>query len=68
MYWLCCKYFPIPATSDHWLEVGDEIRNLSVAYDNDSGSVDIEADAADRKGAEDEVIPVNFKRSEPMEY
>ena len=45
VYWLCCKYSPIPATSDHWLEVGDEL--VSVVDDNDS---DVEADAADRKG------------------
>jgi len=41
VYWLCCKYSPIPATSDHWLEVGDD--------DNDS---DIEADAAHGKDRE----------------
>jgi NCS1 family nucleobase:cation symporter-1 len=33
IYYLLCRYFPIPATSDHWHEVGDEIgRNLSVVY------------------------------------
>jgi len=64
VYWLCCKYYPIPATSDHWLEVGDEIRNLSVVYDNDSGSVDIEADAPDMNGSKE---GINFKDSEPTE-
>ena len=33
MYYLLCYYFPIPATSDTWLEVGDTIRNPSLAYD-----------------------------------
>ena len=39
---MLCKISPIPATSDRWMEVGDEVRNVSVAYgvdgDDDSGS------------------------------
>jgi NCS1 family nucleobase:cation symporter-1 len=36
-YYLLCRFFPIPATSDKWLEVGDEITDVSVAYrDSDS--------------------------------
>lgn len=34
MYWTLCRFFPIPATSDRWLEVGDEITDISVAYQN----------------------------------
>ncbi|KAL8649495.1 MAG: hypothetical protein Q9210_004364 [Variospora velana] len=34
-YYLLCRFFPIPATSDTWMEVGDEIRNPSVAYGAD---------------------------------
>ncbi|KAH8702775.1 uracil permease [Phaeosphaeriaceae sp. PMI808] len=35
-YWGLCKISPIPATSDVWMEVGDEITDVSVAYpDND---------------------------------
>ncbi len=43
-YWMLCKLSPIPACSERWMEVGDEIRNVSVAYgaggeyDGDSGS------------------------------
>ncbi|KAF2260377.1 uracil permease-like protein [Lojkania enalia] len=37
-YWGLCKVFPVPATSETWLEVGDEIREMSVAYANDSAS------------------------------
>ena len=55
VYYLSCRFFPIPATSDRWLEVGEEIRNMSVAYDNDSGSGDIEAEAAYAKGANEEI-------------
>ncbi|KAK3307125.1 permease for cytosine/purines, uracil, thiamine, allantoin-domain-containing protein [Chaetomium strumarium] len=40
MYWALCKFFPVPATSDRWMEVGDEIDDLRVAYDNQSGSLD----------------------------
>ncbi|KAL2016324.1 hypothetical protein VTK56DRAFT_3865 [Thermocarpiscus australiensis] len=45
MYWGLCKIFPIPATSDRWLEVGDEIDDLRVAYDDQSGSREFEDDA-----------------------
>ena len=32
VYWGLCKVWPIPATSDSWLELGDEITEISVAY------------------------------------
>ncbi|KAK3078342.1 hypothetical protein LTS18_007764, partial [Coniosporium uncinatum] len=41
-YWLLCKFFPIPAVSDRWCELGDEIRNVSLAYDNGSDGYDEE--------------------------
>jgi len=37
IYWGLCKFFPIPATSDRWMEVGDEVDDIRVAYDNQSG-------------------------------
>jgi NCS1 family nucleobase:cation symporter-1 len=38
IYWSLCKISPIPACAEVWTEVGDEIRNISVAYDqNTSG-------------------------------
>ncbi|KAK6221027.1 uracil permease [Pestalotiopsis sp. IQ-011] len=37
MYWGLCKLSPVPATSDHWMEVGDEITDISLAYDGRSG-------------------------------
>jgi NCS1 family nucleobase:cation symporter-1 len=41
IYWLCCKISPIPACAEVWTEVGDEIRNMSVAYeDNSSGDLE----------------------------
>ncbi|KAK4233518.1 permease for cytosine/purines, uracil, thiamine, allantoin-domain-containing protein [Achaetomium macrosporum] len=40
IYWGLCKAFPVPATSDRWMEVGDEIDDLRIAYDNQSGSLD----------------------------
>ncbi|KAF2103864.1 uracil permease [Rhizodiscina lignyota] len=45
MYWILCKVFPIPATSDRWLEVGDEIRNPSLVYDNDSDNTPYDMEA-----------------------
>ncbi|KAK1773344.1 uracil permease [Copromyces sp. CBS 386.78] len=36
VYWLLCHYFPVPAVSDKWMEVGDEIEDTRVAYDSDS--------------------------------
>ncbi|KAF2835408.1 hypothetical protein M501DRAFT_999167 [Patellaria atrata CBS 101060] len=49
MYWLLCHFFPIPACSDTWLEVGDTIRNVSVAYDNGSEGYDEEVVTGDPK-------------------
>ncbi|KAF2011225.1 uracil permease [Aaosphaeria arxii CBS 175.79] len=40
VYWSLCKIFPIPATSDTWLEVGDEITDLSVAYHGSDDDVE----------------------------
>ncbi|KAL2257560.1 hypothetical protein VTK26DRAFT_9476 [Humicola hyalothermophila] len=44
LYWLLCKIWPIPAVSDHWMEVGEEIDDLRLAYrDDESASNDFEA-------------------------
>ncbi|KAF2627417.1 uracil permease [Macroventuria anomochaeta] len=37
VYWGLCKISPIPATSDVWCEVGDEITDISVAYSDSEG-------------------------------
>ncbi|KAL3425796.1 hypothetical protein PVAG01_02587 [Phlyctema vagabunda] len=34
-YWGLCKVFPIPATSDVWCEVGDDIVDPSMAYNSE---------------------------------
>lgn len=31
-YWALCKVFPVPATSEVWMEVGDDIVDPSMAY------------------------------------
>lgn len=36
MYYVLCRFFPIPATSKRWMEVGDEIDDVRVAYDANS--------------------------------
>lgn len=33
MYWGLCTLFPVPATSDRWMEVGDAIGDVRLAYD-----------------------------------
>lgn len=38
MYWALCKLFPIPACSDRWMEVGDELDDVRLAYDADDRS------------------------------
>ncbi|KAI9158232.1 Uracil permease [Paramyrothecium foliicola] len=42
IYWLLCKFFPIPATSERWMEVGDDIDDVRVAYDSGSQDFDEE--------------------------
>ena len=50
-YYLLCRFFPIPATSTTWMEVGDEIRNVSVAYGMDgSESDDVDVDSGKGSG------------------
>ncbi|APA07597.1 hypothetical protein SS1G_00890 [Sclerotinia sclerotiorum 1980 UF-70] len=38
VYWTLCKFFPVPATSDIWMEVGDELDDPSMAYAGEEGS------------------------------
>ncbi|KAF2031217.1 NCS1 nucleoside transporter family [Setomelanomma holmii] len=54
-YWALCKISPIPATSDTWMEVGDEITDISVAYhDNGNDRYDEEVmHGGNGKGAEE---------------
>lgn len=45
IYWALCKISPIPACSDHWLEVGDAIEDVHLAYqesvtEDRSGDID----------------------------
>ena len=48
-YWALCKISPIPAISERWMEVGDEIRNVSVAYGAD-GEIYEDDSGSDRAG------------------
>lgn len=38
MYWALCKLSPVPATSDHWMEVGEDIDDVRLAYDSNSAA------------------------------
>ncbi|KAK1993697.1 hypothetical protein LX36DRAFT_661282 [Colletotrichum falcatum] len=53
MYWGLCKVSPIPACSDRWMEVGEEIDDIRVAYNADSQDFDEEAVTASPKGIDD---------------
>ncbi|KAG5940876.1 hypothetical protein E4U53_007536 [Claviceps sorghi] len=35
-YWGLCRIFPVPETSEKWLEVSDDIEESQVSYNNDS--------------------------------
>ena len=53
VYWGLCKISPIPACSDTWLEVGDEIEEMRLAYsDGEEGIIrDYEADSPNKKAS-----------------
>lgn len=42
IYWALCKISPIPATSTHWMEIGDTIDDMHVAYETGSQGYDEE--------------------------
>jgi len=53
IYWAMCKIFPIPATSEVWMEIGDQINDPSMAYGETSSEYDEERNAsATFKGGE----------------
>ncbi|KAI1176021.1 permease for cytosine/purines, uracil, thiamine, allantoin-domain-containing protein [Nemania sp. FL0916] len=39
VYWACCWLSPVPACSEKWLEVGDQIDEIRLAYDDDRNSI-----------------------------
>ena len=48
-YWLLNRAFPVPATSEYWNEVGEQITEISLVeeddkeyYDEESGSMESE--------------------------
>lgn len=69
-YYILCRLSPIPACSERWMEVGDEIRNVSVAYgadgyqdDTQSGSGDevgIKGDEENMAGVHERKVRANF--------
>ncbi|KAK0715139.1 permease for cytosine/purines, uracil, thiamine, allantoin-domain-containing protein [Lasiosphaeris hirsuta] len=59
VYYGLCRLSPIPATSDTWMEVGDEVEDLRVAYDNQSGSgPEFDDDSRAYKGAHEDTKAV----------
>ncbi|THH08004.1 hypothetical protein EW145_g3004 [Phellinidium pouzarii] len=41
-YWIVNKVFPVPATSQRWLEIGDKIADISLAYGEEEKPYDEE--------------------------
>ena len=40
VYWGLCRIFPVPATSDHWMEVGD-FDDISITYGESTSHEDV---------------------------
>jgi NCS1 family nucleobase:cation symporter-1 len=54
-YYLLCRFFPIPACSDEWVEVGDEISKVRLAEEDTSDNLDYDIEkgsqgVGERKG------------------
>ncbi|KZZ95389.1 Permease, cytosine/purines, uracil, thiamine, allantoin [Moelleriella libera RCEF 2490] len=49
-YWGLCKTFPVPETSDRWMEVGDAIDDLHMAYNASDDGYDEEHVMAGKDG------------------
>ncbi|KAI0426943.1 permease for cytosine/purines, uracil, thiamine, allantoin-domain-containing protein [Xylaria sp. FL1042] len=53
-YWVCCKFFPVPACSDKWLEVGDQIEEVTLAYDDNASAAGSIAGSDDPRKIDEE--------------
>ena len=53
-YWALCKVSPIPACSEKWMEVGDEIRSVSVAYEAEESEDDSTSGASGKYAGDEE--------------
>jgi hypothetical protein len=69
VYWGLCRLFPIPATSDVWLEARADVEEFTAAYDSprDGGGVDGASALGSRADGRDEEESIGdelAKRSE----
>ncbi|KAK1768024.1 permease for cytosine/purines, uracil, thiamine, allantoin-domain-containing protein [Phialemonium atrogriseum] len=53
IYWGLCKIWPVPACSDRWMEVGDDIVDIGLAYDDVSSTQEFGETITAEKGQED---------------
>jgi NCS1 family nucleobase:cation symporter-1 len=53
MYWALCRLFPVPAVAEHWMEVGDAIEDVRLAYGDDSASQDFDEASSPQGKTED---------------
>lgn len=55
VYWALCKVSPVPACSDRWMEVGDAIDDLRLAYEASEGDTYSETQGRPYKGDDSKV-------------
>jgi len=60
VYYLLCRFFPVAATSKTWMEVGDEITEISVAYHDSDSALD--HDSGHKGFTEGGVVEADKKR------
>ena len=50
VYWALCKLFPIPAVPGEWMEVGEDITDITLAESEGAGSTSTGNDVGDMEG------------------
>lgn len=63
-YWIFNKISPVPATSDVWMEVGEEIDDVRVAY----GSSGAAADYDEERSVDSPPVQVNNKADDVKDF
>lgn len=53
VYWLLCKFFPIPAVADKWTEVGEDIDDVRLAYDDAESFDQVETEEGKQKALQE---------------
>lgn len=54
VYWALCKKWPIPACSEVWMEIGDQIDDLRLVESENGSDLERERSEEDKKGLSDD--------------